>query len=189
MAIYTVHVPPVRGGAEEPDPLRFAFVKEGWCWPALFFALPWLLFRRMWLVAIGYLVVFGALAALDSRLGGPVTSLAVSAAVLFVVLEGNQLRRWTLRRRGYSMVGVVEGRNVEEAEIRYFTGAGSTAQAPLSAAPETAPAETASAPAGQPQPIVPANREPVQSLAPMTPPPPRGDRNEIVGLFPAPQGS
>lgn len=68
MAIYTVHAPPVRAGAEEPDPLRFAFVKEGWCWPALFFALPWLLFRRMWLVAIGYLVVFGALAALDSRL-------------------------------------------------------------------------------------------------------------------------
>lgn len=186
MAIYTVHAPPVHTGDEQPDPLRFAFVKEGWCWPALFFALPWLLFRRMWLVAVAYVVIFGALAAVDTRLGGgPVTGFAIAAAILYLVMEGNQLRRWTLNRRGYALVGVVEGRNMEEAEIRYFAGQTAPTGALVAAESETLAAMTVTEAGMKPA----APRPQATTLAPMAPPPPRGEKNEIVGLFPARQGS
>ena len=54
MTIYTVLAPPEAGSAG-PDRDRFVFIKEGFCWPAFFFAAIWLLFRRMWLVFILYL--------------------------------------------------------------------------------------------------------------------------------------
>ena len=49
-------------------------------------------------------------------------------------LEANGLRRWTLERRGYVLVGVVEGRTLEEAERRFFAEAGATPTSPTVAA-------------------------------------------------------
>ena len=45
------------------------FVKEGFCWPALFFALPWLIFRRLWWVLAGYVVAGAAIVAIGGALG------------------------------------------------------------------------------------------------------------------------
>ena len=55
MALYTVFAPPPEPGETAPDPVRFVFVKDGFCWPALFIPELWLLFRRMWLVFVLYL--------------------------------------------------------------------------------------------------------------------------------------
>jgi len=122
MPLYTVHAPPPAGGAP-PDPLGYVLIKEGFCWPALFLPELWLLFRRMWLVLLTYLLVALVVYAFDVRSEGPLASVFLALARLWLAVEGNGLRRWTLAGRGYELVGVAEGRNVDEAEIRFFHGA------------------------------------------------------------------
>jgi len=82
-------------------------------------------------------------------------------------LEANEIRRWTLRRHGYRLAAVVEGRGLEEAEIRYFAGL----------SPDAAPEATT----GQPTPPPAAPSPP-----PLGPMPPSAEAGEVVGLFPAP---
>jgi hypothetical protein len=176
MAIYTVLAPAARDGETATDPMRTLFVKEGWCWPGLFIPILWLLFRKMWLIALAYVVVFAALAYIDTRLGGPVTGFAMLAAHLYLLLEGNELRRWTLTRRGYALAGVVEGRSREEAEIRYFADT-----EPLVAAQAAAPVVAPVPPTPPTPPVAPAWRSEPAPAAPSA------EKGDIVGLFPAPQ--
>ena len=71
MPVYTVFAPPQGSGAAEPDPLRFVFVKDGFCWPALFIPELWLLFRRMWLVLVVYVALSVVVSIVGARIGGP----------------------------------------------------------------------------------------------------------------------
>ncbi len=163
MPLYTVHAPPPRSGAAAPDPMDYVFVKEGFCWPALFVPVLWLLFRRMWLVLVIYLVAVLALAAAERAGGGPLPDVATVLGWLWLALEGNQLRRWSLRRRGYRLVDVVEGGRLAAAESRYFHD--------WPEATETPPA----APPGEP-------------LPPAPPSQPSAEAGDVIGLFPAPGG-
>ena len=102
---------------------RIVFVREGFAVFALVFPLLWLLVHRMWWVLIGFAVVFAAVnagAALIG-LGETATSLALLVLTLFFAFNANELRRWTLERRGYQVVGAVSGRNRDECEIRFFS--------------------------------------------------------------------
>lgn len=171
MTLYTVLI---SGAPEaEPDPMAVVFVKEGFCWPALFFAPLWLIFRRLWWVLAGYIVVVAAVAALGNAVGEAFGGPALVLLHFLFALEANELRRWTLRRRGYRLTAVVEGRGLEEAEIRYFTGL------PSNAAPEATP------PAAGPTPP-PAAPSPPPALRPLGPMAPSAEAGEVVGLFPAP---
>ena len=167
MAIYTVLVP---GSAEaESDPMAAVFVKEGFCWPALFFALPWLIFRQLWWVLAGYIVVVAVVGVIGDQLGDAFTGPALVVLHFLFALEANELRRWTLRRHGYRLTAVVEGRGIEEAEIRYFAG--------LSA-------RAASDVPDQPTPPPPA--PPPPTLRPLGPIAPSAEAGDVIGLFPAP---
>src|SRR5579872_3899284 len=108
MTIYTVLGPPPADGDVAPDPMSLLFIKEGFCWPALFFPEIWLIFRRMWLVLLLDLVVIVAAAAV-ARKAGPVVAAVLVLARLLFALEANGLRRWTCYRHGYRLLGVVEG--------------------------------------------------------------------------------
>jgi hypothetical protein len=119
MRLYTVHAPPPVGD-QPPDPLGYVFVKDGFCWPALFLPELWLLFRRMWLVFLLYLLVALVVYAFDQRYGGSIGSVFVGLARLLFALEGNGLRRWTLAGKGYRLVGVATGKDRDEAEVRFF---------------------------------------------------------------------
>jgi len=159
MTIYTVHAPR-RVGAPEADPLALAFIKEGFNWPALVFPVIWLIFRRMWLVLVLYLAGAVILAAANRSLSEfSVGAVSVGFWFLFA-LEANDLRRWTLGRAGWRLVGIAEGRNLVEAERRYFSR--------LLAGEPLAPGE---APAVEPPPRTP----PAFSAETGTP---------VVGLFP-----
>ena len=140
MRVYSVHAPP-----EEPiSPEKFLFVKDGFSWPALFFPVLWILWHRMWLTLVYYVVfvlvvawigrlaymmwltlvyyvVFVLVVAWIGRLGGDnmATVFAVLGGVLFA-LEANNLRRLSLERRGWREVGGASGRNYDEAETRFF---------------------------------------------------------------------
>ena len=163
MPLYTVLAPPQRDGEAAPDPVDYVFVKEGFSWPALFVAELWLVYRRMWLVFVLYVVVVGAALAIERQTGGPLAGVFLTLARLLFALEGNGLRRWTLLRYGFQIVGVVEGPRVTEAEIRYFC-------AWPAAAVESPPA---------PAPHEPARPAPVSQSA---------EDGGVVGLFPAPRG-
>ncbi len=119
MTVYTVHAPPGSAGAAV-DPLDFAFIKEGFCWPALFFAPLWLIVRRLWLALLGYLVISIGLSALSRYLDGPAIPVISVLFTFLFALEANELRRWTLTRRGWRLVGVAEGQRRDEAELRFF---------------------------------------------------------------------
>ncbi len=119
MRVYTVHEPP---GELTPEARaeRAAFVKEGFCWPALFIAPIWLLYHRMAWGFLGYLVLSLLVGALAARLpAGAGTALSLLFAVWFA-LEANALRRWSLARGGWRMVGVAAGRTQDEAECVFY---------------------------------------------------------------------
>ena len=161
MRVYTVLQPPTPPG-EVAEPTSFVFIKEGFCWPALFVAELWLLCRRMWLVFLAYLAVAMVLTGLDGAFGGPLPWIFLTLAHLLFAFEANELRRWTLERRGYRQIGVVAGGYLRDAELRFF----------LAWKPE-APSPT------KPEPAKPSNP---------TMGPPAADFGDVVGLFPAPEG-
>lgn len=119
---YTFHAPPDDTAAEHA-----VAIKDGISWPALFIPLPWLLWHRLWLALLGWLV-FVAVVAWTDRLVGedPATILAILGQILFA-LEANNIRRWSLARRGWQDIGGSFGASKEEAEIRFFQGRGATA--------------------------------------------------------------
>ena len=120
MHVYTVHSPPGLSGVEAADRMRL--IKDGISWPALFFPVLWLLWHRMWLPLLGYCLFIVLVAFLDAGLGETAaTVVAVLGNVLFA-LEANNLRRWSLARRSWRMVGECFGRGRSEAEIRFFHG-------------------------------------------------------------------
>jgi hypothetical protein len=120
MAVYSVFAPPVSTG--EADAERFRFVRDGFSWGAFLFGPLWMIFRRLWLVLIIYLVVIAALTIGLARLpfAAGAAMLVPLLIALFLGLEGSSLRRWTLRRRGWSDLGIVVGEDLEAAERRFF---------------------------------------------------------------------
>ncbi len=123
MTIYTVLSPAPPAGDIAPDPMSLVFVKEGFCWPALLFPEIWLIFRRMWLVLLLDVAVIVVTAILTANLAGragPVVALLVALGRFLFALEANGLRRWTYYRHGYRLIGVVQGRRLWEAELRFF---------------------------------------------------------------------
>lgn len=116
MRYYSVHAPV--GDAASAD--RFVFVKDGFSWPALFVPVLWLLWHRLWL-ALVYYVIFALCIAWTDRLAGD--NVAVILAILFSLLfaaEANDIRRLELEGHGWDEVGSSSGRNVSEAEVRFF---------------------------------------------------------------------
>ncbi len=171
MPLYTVFAPPPQAGETAPDPVRFLFVKDGFCWPALFIPELWLLFRKMWLVFVVFLGASVALSILGSRYGGPLPWITLALLHLLFALEANALRRWKLVSRGWAFIGVVDGRR-REVETRFFA----EWQPPVVTAPPPPPPQT-----------------PATTSVPALPPPqsatPSAEAGEIVGLFPAPGGA
>jgi hypothetical protein len=164
MKTYSVHAPP-----HDPDDAeRFAFVKDGVSWPALFVPVLWLLWHRMWLTLVWYAVYVLALAWIG-RLGGDgvATATAVLGNILFA-LEANNMRRASLASRGWREIGAAHGSGLEEAEIRFFHAL---------ARPEAA-SPSPPTPAAAQQTVVRPVYAPARS--------PFGEET-VIGLFPEPE--
>jgi hypothetical protein len=168
MAVYSVLEPPPRSGARDGAE-RFVFVRDGFSWAAFFFGALWMLWRRLWLVLLGYLVLMAGLEVVFRLLGASVGTRVLTGFLiaLLIGLEAGTLRRWTLIRRGGRDHGIVVGDDLEAAERRFF----SAWAAPSIDAPRSAGAGATAAPAN------PAQR------AAASPP------AVVLGLFPRPGGS
>ncbi len=122
MRVYTVHEAkdPPSDRVERAEALRF--VRDGFSWAAAIFAPLWLLMRGFWLALLAYIVVIAALAFGLRALGvsDEVSSLVFLALHILIGFEADTIERWTLRRRGWEMIGTVAGRDVVECERRFF---------------------------------------------------------------------
>ena len=147
MKIYTVHVPVLRDGHVSGDPDRVRFVRDGFHFWAFLLGPLWMIWKRLWLVLVIYLIATAALFA-------GLTALGVSSPAQFVVgvliavlvgCEAGSLRRWSLRRR-WTQAGVVAAKDLEEAERRFFESwTGGVLSAPVATTwPPSAPTAGAS---------------------------------------------
>ncbi len=174
MRVYTVHAPSA-GVATIDVPIdRFVFVRDGFHFWAMVGGVLWFLYHRLWLVAIGYVVVtLGLSFALAKLHVGSGTVFWVFALIaLLMGFEAASLRRWTLSRRKWRQLDVVVARDEQEAERRFFdrwTAKQRVSVDDRSAIDRGGPPPTREIP-GQPF---------------SRPPPPPG----IVGLFPQPGAS
>ncbi len=163
MSVFTVHEPPLRAADSAADPERFTFVRDGFYFWAFALTPLWMLWHRMWLVLLIYLVVaVGADSAMHYAGIGSGGVVVVELFISFLVgFEASTLRRFTLARRGWKYVGVVAGDGVEAAERRFFEAWAAAANR----AGEWPTAASAAPPPSAPR-------------APQTP--------GIIGLFPEP---
>lgn len=122
MRVYTVHAP-LADGAVTPIPSdRFVFVRDGFHFWAMVGGVLWLLYHRLWLAALGYVVItIGlsvALTVLHVNSGAAFWVFALIA--LLMGFEAASLRRWTLSRRKWRQLDVVVAINEQDAERRFF---------------------------------------------------------------------
>jgi hypothetical protein len=108
MKIWTVH-------AKGVAPPRL--VKEGFSFWALLFALPWFVWHRMWLVAVLYVAGWTIFGLATAEVAPEITAPIVFAGQLLVGWHARDLLRWTLRRRGWRMIGVVASADGEDAAV------------------------------------------------------------------------
>ena len=161
MPIYTVHQPRLRKGDASVDPERLAFVRDGFHFWAFLLAPLWLLWHRLWIAFVLWVVLIGA-AEIGLRYAGVrgFAHVAVLALIgLLVGLEAPSLRRWTLALQGWKNIGIVVADNLESAERRFISQWIESAGAPASGRTRAA-------------------TSPMRMPADRTP--------EVIGLFPEP---
>jgi hypothetical protein len=123
MPAYAVFEPPVRANQPVVDhAARFVFLRDRFSWGAFLLGPFWMIWRRLWLVLIGYIVVIAVIEYALRRFAIPATarSLVYLLVALLVGMEAPGLRRWTLLRRGWHERGVVVADDLEMAERRFF---------------------------------------------------------------------
>lgn len=122
MITYTVYEPPDAPADRLDRAESLEFIKEGFTWAAAAFGPFWLIAKRLWLPLVFYLAVLGLIQAAIWAFGLNQRALpyAWSALNLIVGFEADTLRRWTLERKGWTLLGSVNGRNTEDCERRFF---------------------------------------------------------------------
>lgn len=121
MKIYAIFERP--GGALDDPGRGVIFVKQGFCWPALFWPLIWALYHRMWAIAGIYLGVSLGVGLLGEMLGAqqPLAVIVALCFTLVVAIEANQIRGAHLLRKGYRQVATAAADKLARAEQRYFS--------------------------------------------------------------------
>jgi hypothetical protein len=175
MPVYTVHGPLADGTDVRSTTDRFVFVRDGFSSWAFVFGPVWLIYRRLWLALVGYIVLSIAVAVGLSWLhaGFGTRSLVMLLIAILMGLEAASLRRWTLSRGKWRLLDVVVADDEEAAERRFFDRwtMKRNVDFDLSAVDRGSPPPTRNS-QGQP----------------FSQPPPV-PRNDIIGLFPQPGGS
>jgi Protein of unknown function (DUF2628) len=121
MPVYTVHAP-VTNGADLASTDKFAFVRDGFHFWAAVATVIWLLWHRLWLALIGWIILVVAIQYGLAALGagrGTIFTVDVLVAIL-MGFEAASLRRWSLSRRKWRLLDIVVADDEEAAERRFF---------------------------------------------------------------------
>jgi hypothetical protein len=163
MPAFTVLEPPGQHTATEHAD-RFMFLHEKFRLGAFLFGPLWIIWQRLWVGLIVYLVGLG-LIGYGLRLlgiGWIVVAFVFALVHLLVGLEATTLVRWTRVGRGWRECGVVIADDLDMAERRFFDNR-TVLRAATKPPPMVAPGQTPAAEIGL-------------------------SRPDIVGLFPEPGG-
>lgn len=122
MIAFTVHEPPNPPSDRAEHAEALEFVRDGFSTIALAFAPLWLAAHRLWLGLAGYAALAGLLVGGLHLAGVPALyqRLALGLVHLLVALEGDSIRRWTLDRAGWRMIGSATGHTADDAERRFL---------------------------------------------------------------------
>jgi hypothetical protein len=173
MPVFTVHGP-TANGADLRLTDKFVFVRDGFHFWAFVFGPLWLIWNRLWLATIGWIIVTVALQLGLAALGAGrlVTWSAGFLVALLMGLEAASLQRWTYSRGKWRQLDIVVADDEEAAERRFFdrwtNGSRGTGYDPLTV-DRGGPPPTRNIP-GQP----------------FSRPPPPLPQGGIIGLFPEP---
>jgi hypothetical protein len=120
MPVYTVHAPSAVTLRDEAD--KFVFVRDGFHFWALLLGPFWLLWHRLWLVLLGYIVISAAAGFALTVLGASanVRSLVFLLVAVLMGLEAASLRRWSYSRGKWRQIDFVVADDEEAAERRFF---------------------------------------------------------------------
>jgi Zn-dependent protease with chaperone function len=122
MKTFIVMAPPefedIAGDPRQTD--RLQFVPDRFSVPAFLFSLLWLLAYRMWLVLLGYLALTLVLELLALSVSQEIVGVVALMVALLFALEAQALRRWSLERKGWRVVGIVDAGSREDAELRFL---------------------------------------------------------------------
>jgi hypothetical protein len=165
MPTFTVHAPPPREGEKTSAAERFLFVRDGFYFWAFVLTPLWLLLRRLWLAFMIYVIGYGSIVIGLGLLRASASAqlLVGLLTALLIGFEASSIWRWTLIRRGWSMLGFVVGDDAETAEQRFFTEWNKRA----------ANIEPAQPPSIEPKYSIPVRRGPPSPA-------------DVIGLFPEP---
>lgn len=164
MPVFTVHGPKAAAGTIGSSD-RIAFVRDGFHVWAFVFGLGWLLWHRLWLASLGYIVLSVGLMLGMGALGlsSDARFVVIFLVALLMGFEASSLRRWTLSRRKCHLLDLVVADDRDSAEHRFFDRwVSSQRRAPYGGHDRGAPP--------------PVRDFPSQPLP----------RNEVLGLFPQP---
>jgi Protein of unknown function (DUF2628) len=173
MPVFTVHGP-TANGADVCLTDKFVFVRDGFHFWAFVFGPLWLIWNRLWLATIGWIVITVALHLGLTALGAGrlVTWSADFMVALLMGLEAASLQRWTFSRGKWRQLDIVVAGDEEAAERRFFdrwtNGSRGSGYDPLTV-DRGGPPPTRNIP-GQP----------------FSRPPPPLPQGGIIGLFPEP---
>jgi hypothetical protein len=121
MPVYTVHAPLATAvGVRATD--RFTFVRDGFHVWAMLLGPLWLIWHRLWLALLGWVVVITAVELATRALGAGAAAVwtADVLVALLMGLEAASLQRWTLSRRNWRQLDIVVADDEEAAERRFF---------------------------------------------------------------------
>lgn len=122
MKSFTVHQPPSPPAERIDRAEALVFVKDGFSLIAFLIAPIWMLMNRLWLALFIYLVVFAALRLVLLAVGAPepMANAVMFGLNLIVAFEADSIRRWTLERKGFVLVGTVTGDTYDVCQRRFF---------------------------------------------------------------------
>ncbi|HEY0125145.1 MAG TPA: DUF2628 domain-containing protein [Rhizobium sp.] len=122
MASYLILTPSGDAGRNHE---KTRFIRDGFSWLAFLFPAFWLLWHRLWFLAIAAFLVQGIAIQLLNLQGLAPAGYAVLFGVhLLTALEGRRLLFSNLVSKGWEEQGLVSARGLSEAEDIYFSNAG-----------------------------------------------------------------
>src|SRR3977135_3257681 len=131
MTTYLVFEPPTGRGHPAARAERIVFVPDRFSWGAFLLAPLWMLWRRLWLVFLAYLIVISAVTGGPRFAGGPPGPRFLVGVLISLLIgfEAANLRRWALLRGGWRERGPTIGHDLAAAERRFFDAYVATAAA------------------------------------------------------------
>ncbi len=109
MTFWTAHL------AREREPV---LLREGFSWGALLFGPFWLLLHRAWIPAA---LTFAAFVLIGALVRDPFQAIVYLGLMVLLGLNGNDLRAWSLERRGFLLAHVLTARTEADALGRLLT--------------------------------------------------------------------